>query len=80
MTKRRDYKNSYEYEIESVRVPKERIQMYKKGSYVGSNDIALIKLKTNLVFVPNKIMPVSNTEKVTSNLKKDLTTIFLRFV
>ena len=60
MTKKNDFKNSYRYEIESVRVPKERIKMYREEeSFIGSNDIALIKLKTKIVFIPNKIMPVS---------------------
>ena len=59
MTRKEDFRNSYKYEIESERVPKERIEMYEVGDFVGPNDIALIKLKTNIVFIPNKIMPVS---------------------
>ena len=64
MTKKNDFKNSYRYEIESVRVPKERIKMYREEeSFIGPNDIALIKLETEIVFIPNKIMPVSLVKK-----------------
>ena len=53
-----DFKNPGEemmkYEIESVRIPPERFYVQ-----VGSNDIALIKTKKNILFIPGKIMPVS---------------------
>ena len=40
------------YEIESIHIPPERL-------YVLTNDIALIKTKKNILFIPGKIMPVS---------------------
>jgi len=57
----RDIKRSDEavkYNIESVRVPKERIAMYARGSVVGSDDIALLKLRETVDLIPGKIMPV----------------------
>jgi len=47
-----------EYEIESVRVPKERIAMYARRSSVGPDDIALVRTTESVVFIPGKIMPV----------------------
>ena len=61
----REFPNNYKYkyDIESVRQPEATIEMYKRGAYFTSqsetgNDIALIKLKTKVVFIPMKISPV----------------------
>ena len=48
-----------QYDIESVRVPKERIALYTKRKYKGTDDIALVKTKITVVFNLGKIMPVS---------------------
>ena len=50
---------SVPYKIESVRVPKERIAMYARGETVGTDDIALVKTKESVVFIPGKVMTVS---------------------
>jgi len=57
----RDKKLGHEavkYNIESVRVPKERIAMYARGTFVGPDDIALLKLRETVSFIPGKIMTV----------------------
>ena len=50
------------YEIESVRVPKERIALYAAYQFTksafGPNDIALVKTREPVFFIPGKIMPV----------------------
>ena len=46
------------YEIESVRVPKERIAMYARKKTAGTDDIALIRTKKSVIFIPGKTMPV----------------------
>ena len=46
------------YEIESVRVPKERIARYAGEKIVGTDDMALVRTKTSVVFIPGKTMPV----------------------
>ena len=49
------------YHIESVRQPKARIELIGKDgekAFQGPHDIALIRLKENVVFVPRKITPV----------------------
>ena len=47
-----------EYEIESVRVPKERIAMYARKRLIGPDDIALVRTRESVVFITGKIMPV----------------------
>ena len=50
----------YKYKIESVRIPKSRIdKVYSKELYAGTSDIALIKLSRDVVFIPYKVAPVS---------------------
>ena len=46
------------YNVQSVRVPKERIAMYASGSFVGPDDIALLKLRETVSFIPGIIMTV----------------------
>ena len=46
------------YEMESVRVPEERIARYAREKVVGTDDIALVRTKTSVVFIPGKTMPV----------------------
>ena len=46
------------HEIQSVRVPRERIAMYARGETVGPHDIALVKTREKVVFIAGKIMPV----------------------
>ena len=46
------------YLIESVRVPKERIAMYARNKFMGTDDIALIKTRESVFFIPGKIMTV----------------------
>ena len=45
-------------EIESVRVPKERIDQYRKNIYDAPNDISLIRTRHNVAF-NNHIAPVN---------------------
>ena len=45
-------------DIESVRIPKERVEMYKRGRAAGPDDIALIKTRDHVAFT-NRINPVS---------------------
>ena len=54
----KDGANAIPYEIESVRVPKERIAMYARKETAGTDDLALIKTKKSVVFIPGKTMPV----------------------
>ena len=59
------FKNSFEYEIESIRVPQERIKMYvEKKDYVGNYDIALIKTRNSIIMIANKVKPVSINSKI----------------
>ena len=58
VTDRKNVRDAIPYQIESVRVPRERIAMYARMKTVGTDDIALIKTKTDVVFIPGKIMPV----------------------
>ena len=46
------------YEIESVRIPKERLKLYSRGEFLGADDIALVRTRKKVVFVPGRIMPV----------------------
>ena len=46
------------YKIESVRIPKERVRLYSRGKYTGPDDIALVRTRERVVFVPGRIMPV----------------------
>ena len=50
------------YNIESVRVPEERIAMYARGIVTGSDDIALLKLRETVDLIPEKIMPVCSAK------------------
>ena len=47
------------YEIESVRVPRERIEMYRKKIIAGPWDIALLRLKEKVTFITRLVAPVS---------------------
>jgi N-acetylmuramic acid 6-phosphate (MurNAc-6-P) etherase len=58
MTDRKNVRDAIQYQIESVRVPRERIAMYARMKTVGTDDIALIKTTTDVVFILGKIMPV----------------------
>ena len=57
--KRDQLNDGYKYTIESVRIPAERIQMYKSAALAGPWDIALIKLSKYVTFIPHKVAPVS---------------------
>ena len=59
------------YEIESVRQPKERIDMYENDPFdrvkkpedegaqmIGPYDLALVRLTTDVTFIPEKLVPV----------------------
>ena len=57
------------YEIESVRQPKERIDMYRNDPFdreriqtgakmIGPYDVALLRLTTGVTFTPGKLAPV----------------------
>ena len=46
------------YKIESVRFPKERIEMYARHQFFGPDDVALVKTRERVFFIPGKIMPV----------------------
>ena len=46
------------YEIESVRIPKARLALYSRGEFAGTDDIALVRTRKKVVFVPGRIMPV----------------------
>ena len=61
------------FKIQSVRVPKERINLYKKNILVGPFDIALIKLKTKVTFIENIITPVKDhsSNKIALNMDMD---------
>ena len=58
LTNLRFIKEVMTYKIESVRIPKERIEMYARHQFLGPDDIALVKTKERVVFKPGKIMPV----------------------
>ena len=45
-----------------IKVPRERIELYRKGKTVGSDDIALVKTSENIVFIPHKVVPVRATK------------------
>ena len=63
MSRKDDFINSFKHEIESVRVPAERIDMYvNKNEFVGNYDIALLKTKKTMIMIPSKVMPVSKTD------------------
>ena len=53
------------YQVESIQKPAARIQLYKKGVYIGPDDIALVRTKSKVVFVPGRIMPVRISYKFT---------------
>jgi len=53
-----DRKGTRQYDIESVRVPKERISLYNSKKDVGPYDIALIRTTKTVVFEPGLVMPV----------------------
>ena len=46
------------YKIESVRFPKERIEMYARHQFSGPDDVALVRTRERVFFIPGKIMPV----------------------
>ena len=48
----------HEYLVETVRQRKERIEIYSKNSSYGPYDLALLKLRNQIVFIPGKVMPV----------------------
>ena len=58
MVKQDDLKDKQLLEIMKVYTPKERLETYSNGSFRGTNDIALVKTKEAIVFVPGKVMPV----------------------
>jgi len=58
MMDRRLVNEVVEYDIESVRVPKERIAMYARKSLIGPDDIALVRTRESVAFITGKIMPV----------------------
>jgi len=47
-----------EYLVETVRQQKKRIEIYSEGSNFGPYDLALLKLRNQIVFIPGKVMPV----------------------
>ena len=49
-------KEMMKYKIESIQIPPERLCVLTSG--YGSNDIALLKTKKNILFVAGNIMPV----------------------
>ena len=64
MSRKNDFKNSFEHEIENVRVPWERTKMYVEDEeYVGNYDIALLKTKKTIIMIPSKVQPVSKNTK-----------------
>ena len=46
------------YHIESVRIPSERVELYKKKKMSGPFDISLIKLRESVIFIPMKVGPI----------------------
>jgi len=46
------------YHIESVRIPLERVELYKKKKMSGPFDISLIKLRESVIFIPMKVGPI----------------------
>ena len=58
VVKQTDLKGKQLLEIAKVFTPKERIEMYSQGGFHGTNDIALVKTKEPIIFVPGKVMPV----------------------
>ena len=47
-----------EYKIESVHIPRGRVELYKRRMVVGPDDIALVRTTTSIVFESHKVMPV----------------------
>ena len=47
------------YELESVRVPRKRIDMYRKKIIAGPWDISLLRLKEKVTFITRLVAPVS---------------------
>jgi len=61
---RKKYAEAVSYDIESVRVPKERIALYAEtypgtdtNKLEGPNDISLIRLTKAVTFIPGRVMP-----------------------
>ena len=46
------------YHIESVRIPSERVELYKRKKMSGPFDISLIKLRERVIFIPMKVGPI----------------------
>ena len=47
------------YEIESVRVPRGRIEMYRKNTLAGPWDISLLRLREKVTLITRLVAPVS---------------------
>jgi len=64
----------HEYLVETVRQRKERIEIYSKNSSYGPYDLALLKLRNQIVFIPGKVMPVclGRVADNAARVKKDL--------
>jgi len=58
LSKLSDRTGTRTYDIESVRVPSDRIKLYGEGKNAGPYDIALIKTTKTVIFEPGSIMPV----------------------
>ena len=54
------------YEIESVRVPKGRIDMYRKNFLAGPWDISLLRLREKVTLITRLVAPVSRDDTVSA--------------
>ena len=50
----------YHYNIESVQIPRGRVELYNRRFVVGPDDIALVRTTMPIDFISNKVMPVRN--------------------
>ena len=55
------------YEIESVRVPRGRIEMYRKNTLAGPWDISLLRLREKVTLITRLVAPVSGDDTVSAD-------------
>ena len=55
------------YEIESVRVPRGRIEMYQKKIIAGPWDISLLRLREKVTLITRLVAPVSGDDIVSAD-------------
>ena len=53
---------THKYQIESVRVPRQRIAMYQRNIIAGPWDISLLRLREKVTFVTRLVAPVSGED------------------